>query len=150
RHEHIVKKVSSQPLPVPESYRPLQQRVVEELQPAVYKPRGMDTKPPILAPRSMESYNSIPLLERGLTDDEHDLRQDRNWSEHSILRGPSKERPDNHELTPNSSHTNSFNFVEDTDSLKAVGTHQPQHGAKSIDQSFLDDDSEASDLSMLL
>jgi hypothetical protein len=145
RQKHIVENLSKTP-PLVEAYRPEPRHNVEELKPAVYTPRGMQPAPILSSPRSVESYNSIPLLERGFPDDGINRRRSRNWSDQSILRGPSNERANEH--TPESSHPNSFDFIDETDSMKRIplGHMRPSH--ESGDQSFLDSDSEdRSDLS---
>ncbi|CZT45936.1 related to LTE1 protein [Rhynchosporium secalis] len=117
---------------------------LEDLQPAVYHPRGMLQPPTIRSSRSVESYNSIPLLERGLVDDEFE-RKHRDWSEQPILRGPSNERNIYKAQTPESSHVNSFDFVNETSSMRRIPTG---HTMPSTHESFLDSDSdERSDLS---
>ncbi len=150
RHKHRQKRVietgSSKILPLVPTYQPQQskQSTDEELKPMAYKPRGM--RPPSVgsSPRSVESYNSIPLLERGLTDHGHGRTDTRDWSDQSILRAPSNERGHNLQ-TPVSSHVNSFDFIDETDSMKRIplGETRP-----SIEQSYLDSDSDdRSDLS---
>lgn len=92
----------------------------------------------------------MPLLERGLTDDEHDLPAKRDWNERSILREPSNERAAEHDvLTPNSSHPNSFDFIQNNESLKDAPSSHLIAEQASINQSFLDDDSDDSDVSDL-
>lgn len=141
--EHRNKDTEQSMIP---TYRPQPNSSIEELKPTVYQPRGMQSNS-VVSMKSVESYNSTPLLERGLSD--HGMkRRTRNWSDQSILRGPSNERPIHNEHTPDSSHVNSFDFIDDTDSLRRipVGQTMPQH--KSLDQSFLDSESEdRSDLS---
>ncbi|KUJ15298.1 ras GEF [Mollisia scopiformis] len=147
RQKHVLETgMTKTPPPFIETYRPQQVSNLEELKPTVYQPRRM--QPPassmLISPRSVESYNSIPLLERGLTDDGNE-RRERNWSDHSILRDASNERAAFEFQTPESSHVNSFDFIEETDSMKriAAGDTRP-----SVSQSFLDTDSDArSDLS---
>ncbi|KAF8863965.1 hypothetical protein BDZ45DRAFT_73247 [Acephala macrosclerotiorum] len=147
RQKHIVEtSMSKTPPPFVETYRPQQVPQLEELKPTVYQPRGMVPPPPpaIMSPRSVESYNSLPLLERGLTDDGRDHRE-HNWSDHSILRDASNERLGYEFQTPESSHVNSFDFIEETDSMRRIpaGDTRP-----SVEQSFLDTDSDGrSDLS---
>ncbi|KAE8452491.1 hypothetical protein EG329_000393 [Mollisiaceae sp. DMI_Dod_QoI] len=147
RQKHIVEtSMSKTPPPFVETYRPQHVPHLEELKPTVYQPRGMvpSPKPMVLSPRSIESYNSIPLLERGLTDDGNE-RGERNWSDQSILRDASNERLGYEFQTPKSSHVNSFDFIEETDSMKRI---PPGETRPSVDQSFLDTDSDArSDLS---
>jgi hypothetical protein len=144
RQNHIIETPISKPAPLLAAYRPQQRHQPEELKPTVYQPKGL--QPMVQPPVSIESYNSIPLLERGLTDDGRDQRRrSRNWSDHSILRGPSNERLVEKAPSPNSSHVNSFDFIHETDSMKRipVGATRP-----SVDQSFLDSDSDGrSDLS---
>jgi len=144
RQRHIIETRISKPSPDQATYRLQPRQGLEELKPMVYRPKGMQPTPELKSPRSVESYNSIPLLERGLTDDGFERKQ-RDWSEHSILRGPSNERHDHDIQTPDSSHVNSFNFIEETDSMRRipVGETRP-----STHESFLDSDSDAkSDLS---
>lgn len=146
RHEHIVDTGLVKTSPLVSAYKPqqLQQPPAEELKPLVYKPRGMRPSSVTMSPRSVDSYNSIPLLERGLTDDGHDRTDTRDWSEHSVLRDPSTERYQDLR-TPESSHVNSFDFVEETESMKRIPHAETR---RSLGQSFLDSDSDGrSDLS---
>ncbi|KAN0090356.1 hypothetical protein V8E51_018935 [Hyaloscypha variabilis] len=143
RQRHILETPKSSPSLA--AYRPQQVDRPEELQPTVYQPKGL--QPLVQSPISMGSYNSIPLLERSSTDVGHERlsRRERNWSDHSILVGASNERLDKELPSPELSHVNSFDFIEETDSLKRipVGATRP-----SVDQSFLDSDSDdRSDLS---
>lgn len=144
RQKHILETPMSKPSPSLAAYRPLQVQRPEELKPNVYEPKGL--QPIVHSPVSMESYNSIPLLQRGSTDEALGRRRrERNWSDHSILVGASNERLDQELPSPESSHVNSFDFIEETDSMKRipVGATRP-----SVDQSFLDSDSDdRSDLS---
>jgi len=144
RHEHVVES-GIQHL---STHHPQQISSVEELKPTVYRPRGIDSFPTAMSPRSVESYNSIPLLERGLSDHGMTKRSTRDWSEQSILRGPSTEEMGHNEHTPESSHVNSFDFIDDSESLRRipVGHTMPHH--ESIGQSFLNSESDdRSDLS---
>ncbi|KAG0645362.1 Guanine nucleotide exchange factor LTE1 [Hyphodiscus hymeniophilus] len=147
RQKYIVETNLSKTPPPVEAYRPAPRRQVEELKPTVYKPRGIELTPLPSSPRSVESYNSIPLLERGLTDDGTTRRRSRNWSNRSFLRGPSNER--HHEHTPQSSHPNSFDFIDETDSMRRIpaGHTKPSHESRV--QSFLDIDSDSGDKSDL-
>ncbi|TVY62807.1 Guanine nucleotide exchange factor LTE1 [Lachnellula suecica] len=148
RHEHVVEKSLSKHAPAVQTYQPNQAQAPEELKPAVYQPRGMNHASAVVSPRSIESYNSIPLLERGLTDDGIDRRRRRDWSQHSILRGPSNEQLHYDQLTPESSHVNSFDFIDETDSMRRIPVGQTIPNHESPDQSFLNSDSEdRSDLS---
>lgn len=145
RQRHVVAGISNLPPPVP-TYQPQQPQISlhDELKPMVYKPRGMRPPSVVMSPRSVESYNSIPLLERGFTNDRIDSRDTHDWSERSILRDKSTERYQDLQ-TPDSSHVNSFDFIDETDSMRRipVGDTRP-----SVDQSYLDSDSDGrSDLS---
>ncbi len=146
RQKHVVETNLSKTPPLVEAYRPEPHLQVEELKPAIYRPSGMQSGPLLSSPRSVDSYSSIPLLERGLIDDRRSRRQSRNWSNQSFLRGPSN---DGHqELTPQSSHPNSFDLIEETDSMRRIprGDSKPAH--VSVGHSFLDvgsdDDSDLS------
>jgi hypothetical protein len=143
RQKHIVEKYVSKTPPLVKSYQPQQQNRPEELKPTVYQPRGMEQAKVVVSQRSVESYNSIPLLERGLTDDGKDRRKSRNWSDHSILLGPGNEPDDNERHTPQSSHTNSFDFIDETESMKRI----PLGDSRPSMDSFLDSASDRSDLS---
>jgi hypothetical protein len=153
RHNHIIETSFSKP--PGQAYQPPIQQLgevgevgEEELKPSVYQPPGMHEEPALLSARSVESYNSTPLLERGLTDDGKSRRRSRNWSGHSILLRPSHERIQDQTLTPQSSHPNSFDFIDETESMKRIpiGKSRPNHA--SVDESFLDSDSDGrSDLS---
>lgn len=116
----------------------------EELQPTVYHEETPETLSP-KSPRLVESYNSIPLLDRSPSD-ESMLRRTRDWSEHSILRGPSEERPHD-EHTPVASHHSSFNFIYQAEAVKEARL-DVNTSHESRDDSFLESDSDArSDLS---
>jgi hypothetical protein len=148
RHNHVVETNFSKK-PLVEAYRPPVHKGEEELKSAVYQPRGMHQGPILSSPQSVESYNSIPLLERGLTDDgKSRRRRTRDWSEHSILRGPSNDRLQETAHTPVSSHPNSFDFINETDSMRRIAPGETKPSHESVDQSFLDSDSDdRSDLS---
>ncbi|OAR01774.1 hypothetical protein LLEC1_05144 [Akanthomyces lecanii] len=114
-----------------------------------------------LSEASMDSYNSIPLLERGLTEDGGSRRASRGWAEKSILR-------DSEDLTSVASNEllktsmlcdfdsgeqvtaagdQDYDLVEKTDSIDRImpGDTQP---ISRDHQSFLEDDSYAnSDIS---
>ncbi|KAH6673208.1 hypothetical protein B0J14DRAFT_482432 [Halenospora varia] len=147
RHEQVIEPGLPRSLPPVATYRPQQTQIIEELKPTVYKPRGIQATRVPISPRSVESYNSIPLLERDFSDNGMDRRQTRDWSHHSILHGPSNENLNNHH-TPVSSHVNSFDFIDDSDSLRRIPAGQTIPHHESVDQSFLDSESDdRSDLS---
>ncbi|KAI1860820.1 uncharacterized protein JN550_011282 [Neoarthrinium moseri] len=97
-----------------------------------------------------ESYNSIPLLERGLTDDGRSKTDTFQWTNQSVLRdaddaSPAVEFPDSFSAHP------SYEVIMKTKSLEKLrpGEETPKHASKpSEEQSFLDVDSDKdSDLS---
>ncbi len=138
---HVVESSMSKPRsPLADAYQPQQQPSLEPLKPTVYQPTGMRSASISKSPRSIESYNSIPLLERGLASDEHERRRLYNWSAQSVLRGPSSERKDEI-YTPESSHIDSFDFIRKTESIKRIQPGQ----TRPSDESFLDSDSENRD-----
>lgn len=100
-----------------------------------------------------QSYCSIPLLERGLTDSEP-RRSTQEWTNISILRASDEDTPavtERGDGSHNSSRLPSFDMVEKTDSMRRVGAGDvAQRGEESEEQSYLDDDSDnygGSDLS---
>lgn len=119
----------------------------DDLQPIIYDHEEEQKAPAFKSQRIVESYNSTPLLDRGESDDYmrpgRTPGRTRDWSEHSILRGPSQERQHD-EPTPVSSHPSSFNFIYETESMKKLRAAR----MKPSDDSFLESDSEGeSDLS---
>ncbi|KAJ2989974.1 hypothetical protein NUW58_g3192 [Xylaria curta] len=94
-----------------------------------------------LSEDSLESYNSVPLLDRGLTDEGRSRTHTLEWTNHSILEGP--DTPVNEGETPISmSPPNpSFEFINRTESLeRAVGVALATN--RSEDRSFLDMESD--------
>ncbi|KAH8820003.1 hypothetical protein F5884DRAFT_658671 [Xylogone sp. PMI_703] len=130
--------------PNPATYHP-QHNLVEELKPTVYKPTGM--LEPQAGSRSVESYSSIPLLDRESTyEGLVDAREARGWSEISILRESSSEREDNRGQVE-SAHP-SYDFIEKAEAMESEAPGGPARNSESINQSFLDSDSgDRSDLS---
>jgi hypothetical protein len=144
RPKHVAEGISKAPPPIA-TYQPLQRQQPqdEDLKPMAYQPRGMRPPPETTAPRSGESYNSLPLLDRVLTDEGNDSNNNQTSSHNSTLLDQRTEKYPNLQ-TPESSHVNSFDFVDETESMKRIprGDTRP-----SIDQSYLDSDSDRSDLS---
>ncbi|KAI9046608.1 hypothetical protein LZ554_009351 [Drepanopeziza brunnea f. sp. 'monogermtubi'] len=141
RQRHIVEPDPAESLPCPEPYRPQYRQSLEEVRPSVYQPEGFQPAPPLLSPRSVESYNSLPLLERELTDDIN-VRKNRKRSARPVVHGESTEGPDDDEHTPESSHVKSIGFIEETDSMREIPAGEFRDD---VDRSFLD--SERGDLS---
>ncbi|KAI0973038.1 hypothetical protein F4678DRAFT_478244 [Xylaria arbuscula] len=100
-----------------------------------------------LSEDSLETYNSIPLLDRGLTDEGCSRTNTLAWTNHSILEGP--DTPvDESEATISVSLTHhSFEFINRTESVERATEHAPTINP-SEDRSFLnmesDNDSELS------
>ncbi|KAM3511950.1 hypothetical protein MY11210_004421 [Beauveria gryllotalpidicola] len=115
-----------------------------------------------LSEASMDSYNSIPLLDRGLTDYCASVRLSRGWAEKSVLRDSedpttvaSTEAPNTPLLNDaasadeqaQASEDQSYDVVEKTDSMERIMSGHTQPIPRGH-QSFLEDDSYAnSDIS---
>ncbi|KAI8625813.1 ras GEF [Xylariaceae sp. FL1651] len=100
-----------------------------------------------LSEDSRETYNSIPLLDRGLTDEGFSRTHTREWTNHSILEGPDTPVEESENPVASSSLDPSFEFINRTESLKNVTDGAP--AAKPYEhRSFLnvesDNDSELS------
>ncbi|KAK3955857.1 hypothetical protein QBC32DRAFT_204249 [Pseudoneurospora amorphoporcata] len=93
-----------------------------------------------LSATSRDSYNSTPLLERGIMDDSG-VNQDtlQSWADRSVLQPPSS----GEQSIQSSQHpsTASFDFVEKTDSMKPVKVDEAVPAAEP-EQSFLTMESE--------
>ncbi|KAI2632235.1 ras GEF [Hypoxylon sp. NC1633] len=129
-----------------------QQHVGEEVIPATSPIEEDFNLPPnvqLLVPRaseaisflsvdSRESYNSTPLLDRGLTDDGRSKTTTHEWTNHSILIGPDTPPGEREDAMATSSQPSSYEFVQKTDSINKI-----QPGAMaSDDPTFLDVDSD--------
>ncbi|KAI1630792.1 hypothetical protein F4809DRAFT_236676 [Biscogniauxia mediterranea] len=93
-----------------------------------------------LSEDSRETYNSIPLLDRGVMDDSPSKPRARTWTNQSILEGP--DTPEEMDATvANSPLHPSYEFVTKTDSMNKI---EPGQTAPDSDkhQSFLDADSD--------
>ncbi|OIW27225.1 hypothetical protein CONLIGDRAFT_580100 [Coniochaeta ligniaria NRRL 30616] len=100
-----------------------------------------------LSDDSHGSYSSIPLLERGLTDDGQSRRTaTQEWTNRSILQGPEEETPMPMERNPLDSQHPSYDFVKKTDSMERIvpGETMPAltDPRQSTEQSFLDVESD--------
>lgn len=104
-----------------------------------------------LSDASKESYSSIPLLDRGLTDDDRSKRTTRDWADRSILQDSDDETP--HEAVTTRTVPGrspgyldlSFEMVHKTESMDRLESHAPPSHHE--EHSFLDSDlsSELSD-----
>ncbi|XXG97835.1 hypothetical protein Hte_004149 [Hypoxylon texense] len=91
-----------------------------------------------LSEDSRETYNSTPLLDRGLTDDGRSKTVTREWTNHSILIGPETPVEEGDDAIASSSVHPSYEFVQKTDSINKIkpGATAPE------DNNFLDVDSD--------
>ncbi|KAK4098211.1 hypothetical protein N658DRAFT_432369 [Parathielavia hyrcaniae] len=106
-----------------------------------------------LSDDSRASYSSVPLLDRGLTDDGHSGRTDtREWTDRSILQGPEEDPVTPDDRSIHDSQHPSYDFVKKTDSMDRIQggatVPAPESLRGSLEHSFLDVDSDnESDLS---
>ncbi|KAI0381634.1 ras GEF [Hypomontagnella monticulosa] len=100
-------------------------------------PRGSEVIS-FLSEDSRETYNSIPLLDRGLTDDGRSKTATREWTDHSILIGPDTPPGEMEDAIADSSLHPSYEFVQKTESMNRIkpGATMPD------DPTFLDVDSD--------
>lgn len=143
-----VSEVIDESEPLPDTYHPKSGPFIEELKPTVYKPTGLQEQECSQAPsRSVESYSSIPLLDRESTyDGLVDAREARGWSDISILRDSSSERQGS-EIHVEPEHA-SYEFVEKPDVVHEEEAAGAKAHPDSVDHSFLESDSgDRSDLS---
>lgn len=151
RQNHVVDSSNYDTSAVGQASQDPHTTTAEELTSAVYQPHRSEENQRAMSPRSLDSYNSTPLLERGFTDDGIEGKGTSDWSQHSILCGPSNERLNTQfEATPHSSHPNSYDFIDETESMKSNARDQTKPSHDSVTQSFLDlgtDSDDRSDLS---
>ncbi|KAK3304076.1 uncharacterized protein B0T15DRAFT_503402 [Chaetomium strumarium] len=106
-----------------------------------------------LSDDSRASYSSIPLLDRGLTDDGRSRRTDtREWTDRSVLQGPDEDPVTPDDRSVHDSQHPSYDFVEKTKSMDETRPGDAAQAAEplrdSLEQSFLDIESDIeSDLS---
>ncbi|KAH8161853.1 hypothetical protein CIB48_g6394 [Xylaria polymorpha] len=75
-----------------------------------------------LSEDSLETYNSIPLLDRGLTDEGRSRTHTLEWTNHSILEGPDSPVDEGETMVSITPPNVSFEFINRTESLEgAVG-----------------------------
>ncbi|KAH7320062.1 hypothetical protein B0I35DRAFT_352262 [Stachybotrys elegans] len=110
--------------------------------------RPMTEARSFLSEATHESYSSIPLLDRGLTDDVRSRTETGQWTNRSVLQGSDEEfGPDGEENTPPVSNPDaakymSFNFIQQTEALEGVEMHpRTRTSTEAEEQSFLNDDS---------
>lgn len=150
RHEQVVDSSLPQAARSVSTHRPQHHSSGEELKPTVYQPPGVQVNVAETSSRSVTSYSSIPLLERGLSDNGGDLspRETRDWSQRSVLRDASGERVDRNGDIVESSHGNPFNPMEVTENVEEVAAVDTVPNQEIGDESFLNSESDdRSDLS---
>ncbi|KAI1382734.1 ras GEF [Hypoxylon trugodes] len=91
-----------------------------------------------LSDDSRETYNSIPLLDRGLTDDGRSKTATREWTDQSVLIGSETPGEEAESAVASSSLHPSYEFVQKTESINKIkpGATAPE------DPTFLDVDSD--------
>ncbi|KAK3997202.1 hypothetical protein QBC44DRAFT_316508 [Cladorrhinum sp. PSN332] len=100
-----------------------------------------------LSDDSRASYSSIPLLERGFTDDGRSKRTlTREWTDRSVLQGPDEGGTPLDSRSVNDSQHPSYDFIHRTDSMEQIqpGNTAPTAGPPrdSLEHSFLDVESD--------
>ncbi|KAI1328547.1 ras GEF [Xylariaceae sp. FL0255] len=95
---------------------------------------------------SRETYNSVPLLDRGLTDEGRSRTHTHEWTDHSILEGPDTPVEQSEVPGTNSSLNASFEFIDKPDGIEPA-VERSTVAIYSEDQSFLNVESGDSDLS---
>ncbi|KAK4140792.1 uncharacterized protein C8A04DRAFT_31663 [Dichotomopilus funicola] len=108
-----------------------------------------------LSDGSLVSYTSTPLLDRGLTDDGRSRRTaTQEWTDRSILQDPEEDpaMPTEQQSMTDSQHP-SYEFVSRTESLGLIRQGTTLAGeletAESVEQSFLDIDSDNDNASVI-
>ena len=99
-----------------------------------------------LSDASRESYSSIPLLDRGLTDDGQSRSGARNWADRSVLQDDDDVSPAPGTEQHNEQHM-SFDFIQKTESMSNMNPGEAVPSSVDEEQSFLDDSDLSSELS---
>ncbi|KAI1156553.1 hypothetical protein F4825DRAFT_261620 [Nemania diffusa] len=73
-----------------------------------------------LSEDSLETYNSVPLLDRGFTDEDRSKTDTLEWTNHSILEGPDTPVDESEAPVSISPQDPSFEFINRTDSLEGA------------------------------
>ncbi|KAI1269551.1 ras GEF [Xylariaceae sp. FL1019] len=104
------------------------QHVVEEVTPITPEEDGRkvvarhSVVSSFLSEDSRETYNSVPLLDRGMTDEGRSRTHTREWTNHSILEGPDSPEEEPEGVMASLSLNPSFEFIEVTASLEGAAT----------------------------
>lgn len=104
-------------------------------------PRGSEMDS-FLSDASRESYDSTPLLERGLTDDGHSKRNTQEWADHSVLQGPDTPENEMDGSEASSSLHPSYEIVNKSQSMDNIKVGETIPRSRDI-PSFLDVESDA-------
>lgn len=140
RHQHVVEDDLLPQSPT---------RTVRESVATLGVPRSVDVMS-FLSDGSRESYNSIPLLERGLTDDGRSRTDTQQWANQSVLEDGDALTPAAEIVQPSFFTLPTYEIVTKTESLEKIlpGDTAPRHVRSPTEESFLDVESDNdSDLS---
>ncbi|KAH9996991.1 ras GEF [Xylariaceae sp. FL0662B] len=137
KHKHRHQHVGSEDVPV---ISPLEEDFDTAHNGRLALPRGSEAVS-FLSDDSRQTYNSIPLLDRGLTDDGRSKTDTLEWTNHSILEGPDTPAEERDDTVASSSQHPSYDFVEKTGSIDKIqpGETVPR---SPVDNSFLDVDND--------
>ncbi|KAI0136873.1 RasGEF domain-containing protein [Xylariales sp. AK1849] len=139
RHQHVG---DEDVLPLPSPTNPAHPGSLTTLQ----LPQSSDVIS-FLSDGSKESYNSVPLLERGLTDDGRSKTDTRQWTNQSVLQDADDLSPAYEMPEPSSSVHPSYEIVKKSDSIRRILPGETAPRPSKV-QSFLEVDSDNdSDLS---
>ncbi|KAJ3563623.1 hypothetical protein NPX13_g8132 [Xylaria arbuscula] len=94
-----------------------------------------------LSEDSLETYNSIPLLDRGLTDEGQSRTNTVEWTNHSILEGPDTPGDESEATLSLSPESDSFEFINRSQSVERALGRSPIT-SNDEDRSFLDIESD--------
>ncbi|KAI1076372.1 ras GEF [Whalleya microplaca] len=112
RHQHV----GSEDVPV---ISPLEDDFDAAANGKLAPPRGSEAVS-FLSDDSRQTYDSTPLLDRGLTDDGRSKTDTREWTNHSILEGPDTPAEERNDTIASSSQHPSYEFVEKTESIDKI------------------------------
>lgn len=145
RHEHVGEEGALPQPPAPSTDgTPVDARgSFLEIPPPARAQRTSEALQSFLSGSSNGSYSSIPLLERGLTDDGR--RSKAEWTNRSILQGPDEDlaTPSDRSSEKDSQHP-SYDFVKKTESMEKIkpGETMPATRPTAEQLSFLNDESD--------
>lgn len=146
RHKNVLETSIVGALPPLGEAAPKSIELVGELKPTVYQPAHVEvTVRSVQSLKSEESYPSIPILQRDLSDDDYDRMSRNHWRNTSILRDNSDEQQSRLQYRQESSHP-SISVIDTT--LNTAPVANTPNNRQSMNASFLESDSDGiSDLS---